>query len=81
MSEEKRVGEMAIPVNVDDYLNDLQKVILGKINKFGWSLKFVRRPANEKPIIAIQDQDGKKIGVMLEDGEINFETGIELRPE
>ena len=81
MSEEKRVGEKAIPDNVDDYLNDLQKVILDKINKFGWSLKFVRRPSNEEPIVVIQDQDGKKIGVMKEDGEIDFETGIELRPE
>ena len=81
MSEEKRVGEKAIPDNVDDYLNDLQKVILDKINKFGWSLKFVRRPSNENPIVVIQDQDGKKIGVMKEDGEIDFETGIELRPE
>ena len=81
MSEEKRIGEKAIPDNVDDYLNDLQKVILDKINKFGWSLKFVRRPSNENPIVVIQDQDGKKIGVMKEDGEIDFETGIELRPE
>ena len=81
MSEDKRVGEKAIPDNVEDYLNDLQKVILDKINKFGWSLKFVRRPSNEPPIIVIQDQDGKKIGVMQEDGEISFETGIELRPE
>ena len=81
MSEEKRGGQKAIPDNVEVYLNDLQKVILDKINKFGWSLKFVRRPANEKPTIVIQDQDGKKIGVMLEDGEINFETGIELRGE
>ena len=81
MSEEKRGGQKPIPDNVEVYLNDLQKVILDKINKFGWSLKFVRRPANEKPTIVIQDQDGKKIGVMLEDGEINFETGIELRGE
>ena len=81
MSEEKRVGEKAIPDNVDVYLNDLQKIILGKINKFGWSLKFVRRPSDENPIIAIQDQDGNKIGVMLDDGGINFDTGLKLRDE
>ena len=81
MSEEKRGDQKAIPDNVDDYLNDLQKVILGKISKFGWSLKFVRRPDNEQPTIVIQDQDGKKIGVMLDDGGINFDTGLKLRDE
>ena len=81
MSEEKRIGELPIPVDVDDYLNDLQKVILEKIGKFGWTLKFVRRPANDKAIIVIQDQDGKKIGVMQEDGEIKFDNEIELRTE
>ncbi|MCK4706078.1 MAG: hypothetical protein KAT90_11385 [Gammaproteobacteria bacterium] len=81
MSDEKRTGEKAVPDNIDDYLNDLQQVILEKINKFGWSLKFVRRQANEKPIVVIEDQDGKKVGVMKEDGEIDFETGIEIRDE
>ena len=81
MSEEKRVGEKAIPDNMGYYLNDLQQVILEKINKFGWSLKFIRRPSSENPVIVIQDQDCTKIGVMKEDGEINFGTGIEVRPE
>lgn len=81
MSEEKRKGDNAIPDNVEDYLNDLQRVILEKINKFGWSLKFVRNTASDKPVIAIEDQDGKKVGVLEEDGNINFESDMEIREE
>ncbi len=81
MSVEKRMGEKAIPDNVGDYLNELQQIILDKINKFGWTLKFVRRPASEKPMIVIVDEDGKKFGVMEEGGTINFLSGVAIRSD
>ena len=79
MSVEKRIGEKLIPDNIGDYLNELQQVILLKINKFGWTLKFVRRPSGEEPTVVIEDQDGLKVGVMEAGGAINFETGILIR--
>ena len=81
MHEEKRKGEKSIPDNVGDYLNELQQVILDKINKFGWTLKFVRRPSGEEPTVVIEDQYGLKVGVMEAGGAINFETGILLRAD
>ena len=79
MKNDKRNGEKAIPDNVGDYLNELQQVILEKINKFGWTLQFVRRFSNEKPVIVIADNEGKKFGVMEEGGAINFLSGVVIR--
>lgn len=79
MVVEKRVGMKAVPENLADHLNDLQREILAKISKFGWSLMFVRRPSGEEPTVVITDQDGKKFGVMGTEGYINFDTGILIR--
>ena len=81
MTVEKRMGEKAIPDNVGDYLNDLQQAILEKINKFGWTLQFVRRLSNETPVIVIADNEGKKFGVMEKGGAINFLSGIVIRSD
>lgn len=81
MSVERRTGEQAVPDNVADYLNELQQVILEKINKFGWSLLFVRRSSSEEPVVVIQDKDAKKFGVMEAGGAIDFESDILFRAE
>lgn len=47
MVGEKCKGEKAIADNEKDCLNDLQKNILPVVEKYGWSLKFVRRSENE----------------------------------
>ena len=81
MEDEKRNNEKAIPDNVEEYLNDLQQAILGTIKKYGWVLKFIRRPHDEAPIIVIEDKDGKEIGVLEDNGAINYESGIVIRPD
>ncbi len=81
MKEDKRKGEKAIPDNVENYLNDLQQEILDKIEKHGWALKFVRRPPDSPPIIVIEDKKGKELGVLEEDGAINYESGILIRDD
>ena len=79
MHEEKRKGEMAIPDNVDDYLNDMQQVILKNITKLGWDLQFVRRSSGEQPIAVVGDKEFNMFGVFEESGSVNFETGIMFR--
>lgn len=81
MTDEKRKGERPIPDNVEDYLNDLQQAILGTIEKYGWTLKFVRRSINKPPVIVIEDKEGKEIGVLEDNGAINYESGIVIREE
>ena len=81
MKEDKRKGEKPIPDNVGDYLNDLQQEILDKIEKHGWTLKFVRRPPENPLVIVIENNKGKEIGVLEEDGAINYESGILIRDD
>jgi hypothetical protein len=66
---------------VGDYLNDYQQAILKNINKFGWNLRFIRRPSGENPTAVIGDKEGKKLGVLEQGGAINFETGILIRAD
>ena len=79
MSDDKRKGEKAIPDNVEDYLNDLQQAILGTIEKYGWTLKFVRRSVSKAPLIVIEDKEGQQVGVLEDNGAINYASGIVIR--
>jgi len=79
MYEEKRKGEKAIPDNMNDYLNDLQQMILNNIGRIGWSLSFIRRPPGELPIAVIGNEENNKLCVLEESGSVNFETGIIFR--
>lgn len=79
MEDEKRNNEKAIPDNVEEYLNGLQQAILGTIKKYGWVLKFIRRSPGEGPTIVIEDKEGKEIGVLEDNGAINYESGIVIR--
>ena len=81
MYEEKRKGEMAIPDNLDDYLNDLQQMILRNIGRLGWYLEFIRRPSGEQPIAVIGNKEGNRYCVLEESGSVNFETGILFRTD
>ena len=81
MYEEKRKGEMAIPDNVNDYLNDMQQMILKNIDRLGWSLRFIRRSSGELPIAVIADKEDNKFGVLEESGSVNFETGVLFRAD
>jgi len=81
MGDEKRTGEKAVPDNVEDYLNGMQQAILGTIEKYGWRLKFVRRSVSLPPVIVIEDKEGKELGVLEENGAINYESGIVIRAD
>lgn len=81
MYEEKRKGEKAIPDDVDDYLNDLQQMILRNIGRIGWSLQFIRRPSGDLPIAVIGNKEGNRFCVLDESGSVNFDTGIVVRAE
>ncbi len=81
MEDEKRTGQLAVPINLADYVTDVQQLILSKINKYGWSLKFVRRSSKKAATVVIEDEAGKSFGVLEASGDINFESDLVLRAE
>ena len=79
MIEEKRIGDTPIPVNMKNYLNDAQLAELRSIEKFGWSLKYIRRPLFQELVVVVANPDGRSIGVLEDDGRLNLESDLETR--
>ncbi len=77
---EKRKGETPIPDDLESLLSEHQLLALRRVEGFGWQLKFVRRPLFLAPVIIIMNNDGDSIGVLEEDGKINMEPDIKIRP-
>lgn len=79
LDKEKRQGQPAIPDNLQRYLNENQMHALENVERFGCTLKFVRRPALKKAIPVLLGPDGKKMGVLEESGNIEWEPALEFR--
>ena len=79
MSDDKRIGEKPVPDNVKDYLNGDQLAKLAAIERFGWTLRYIRRPLFRECVVVVMNQDGGSIGVLEEDGRLNLEVDIETR--
>jgi hypothetical protein len=80
MENEKRKGAKPIPDHLDDHLNEVQLLALRRMESFGWHIRFVRRPLFQQVVVVITDAKGEKIGVLDEDGRVNLEPDIEVRP-
>jgi hypothetical protein len=79
MDTEKRKGEEPVPDNAIEMLNQMQALALRQIESYGWQLQFIRRPLFQDPVPVVIDADGKKIGILEEDGRINMEPDIKVR--
>ncbi|MEL0584830.1 MAG: hypothetical protein AAES65_08140 [Candidatus Thiodiazotropha sp. (ex. Lucinoma kazani)] len=79
MSVENRTGEVPIPENLDEVLNNLQLLALQKAEGFGWKLEFVRRPLFQEVVPVISSPTGRKIGILEENGEINMNPDTVIR--
>ena len=79
MNDEKRNGNKPIPDNVNNFLNSAQQSELHKIEGFGWSIKYLRHPLFQDPVVFVTSADGKSIGILEDDGRLNLEPDIETR--
>lgn len=76
---EKRHNDAPIPRNLEDWLTKEQLLAIKAVEKFGWELKFLRRPVFQDPIVVLFSPDGSKIGIMDKDGKIDVNPDITLR--
>jgi len=79
MDQEKRKGDEPVPDNAIKMLNQMQIMALHQIEGYGWQLQFIRRPLFQDPVPVVIDADGKKIGILEDDGRINMEPDIKVR--
>jgi len=78
--DEKRERKKPLPPNVKKFLNDAQQSQLSTIEGFGWNLKFIRRPLFQNPVVVVVSPDGHSVGILEDDGRLNLEPDIEIRP-
>jgi hypothetical protein len=60
-------------------LNQDQLFALRGLERYGWELKFVRRPPSKKPIPVVFDSGRKKFAVLNPDGSLDENPGFEIR--
>jgi len=78
-SRERRVGEVAIPDDIRARLNELQHQTLSRVEGFGWSVGFVRRPLFQDQVVVLFDSSGKQYAILNEDGTIDRTSEIDIR--
>jgi hypothetical protein len=72
----RRVGLAAIPADLERYLTPEQLAGLNRAEKYGWTVKFVRRPT-----VVLEYEDGSVLGVLEEDGTLNKNYSTEVRDQ
>ena len=60
-------------------LNDEQRTTLAELERFGWELKFVRRPLFQPSIPVVFVADRKTCAVLEIDGKLNEHPGFDIR--
>lgn len=60
-------------------LNQEQLITLNELERFGWELKFVRRPPFQPSIPVVFDGDRKAWAVLMPDGTLNENPGFQIR--
>lgn len=79
MDDEKRKGERPVPEHPENYMNTAQLAELHKIERFGWTIKYLRHPLFQDSVIIVSNADGSSIGILEEDGRLNLEPDITIR--
>ena len=62
-------------------LNEDQRHTLAEMERFGWELKFVRRPLFKASIPVVFDGDRKTYAVIEVDGSLNEDPGFDVRTD
>ena len=60
-------------------LNEDQRIALADLERFGWELKFIRRPMFQQPIPVVFDSSRKHFAVLNTDGTLDENPGFDIR--
>ena len=80
MEDKRRQKEKEFAILMRRELNDEQRMTLDSLERFGWELKFIRRPLFQQSIAVVFDSDRKTFAVLEPDGTLNENSGIVIRP-
>ena len=81
MEQEHREKMNPLPYNILQRLNGYQLLSLKMVWRYGWDLKFVRRPLNQKPTYIVFNDSTQRYAILDEDGGLKLGSGIKIRNE
>lgn len=77
--KEYRIGQEPIPEDIKSRLSDAQTGSLARLQSFGWSITFVRRPLFQEEVVVLVDPSGERYVILHEDGYIEQNPDITIR--
>ena len=80
MDKEKRKGDISIPPNLEEMLNEVQRHALPGIKYLGWEPLFLRKPMFQAPELVIQNSSDGRTGILDVDGRIRIQN-IKVREQ
>ena len=60
-------------------LNEDQRMALVELERFGWELKFIRRPMFQQPVPVVFDSNRQHFAVLNTDGTLDENPGFDIR--
>lgn len=76
--KERRNSTIASVSSLRRQLNEAQDYTLAELERFGWELKFIRRPLFQDPMPVVSDADRNEHAVLLPNGELD-RSGLKIR--
>lgn len=77
---DKRTGEKPVPDNLEDHLSHMQIKELRLLEGSGYKIKFIRRSLfQDVVVVVVADPQEKEIGVLREDGSLDFNPDLQYR--
>jgi hypothetical protein len=76
---ERRKTEAKHVVALKRELNQDQVLALAELEKFGWELKFIRRPMFKDPIPVVFDSDRRHFAILRDDGTLDENPEFDIR--
>jgi hypothetical protein len=78
-ASERRKSELKLSNALKRELNADQRMALAELEKFGWELKFIRRPMFQQPVPVVFDSDRRHFAVLQADGSLDENPGFDIR--
>lgn len=76
---ERRQDRLVHSVMLRAQLNEDQLMTLCELERFGWELKFIRRPLFQDAIPVVIDGDRKTVSILRADGSLDDHPDLKLR--
>lgn len=78
-TSERRQSAVQLLRTLKGELNEAQLETLVSLERFGWELRFVRRPPFQHSVAVVMDSERKSLGVLETDGTLNELADLILR--